>query len=300
MKLSVIIVNYNVAGDVDICLSSISRVLKGIDYEIIVIDNNSTDRDIEKVSEKHKGIRFEFLKDNIGFGAANNYGAGISRGEYILLLNPDTIVTEDFINPIIDFIEKNNEAGACGPMLKYPDGRYQYSCGPQMGLLYETAEALMFIKLFRYIFRRFYLNRYADNPVKVGWLSAACMIIKKDVFTKTGGFDKDYFLNYEDIDLCRKINEMGLENYYFPAYSCIHSDHSSQKKNYEVLVFSRYQSRRIFSRKYYGFFKRLCINMIHLSGIILRLAVTGIMYKNTERKQRMKGYIKSLKLYTGV
>lgn len=299
MRLSVIIVNYNVASELDQCINSFKKVIGGIKYELIVIDNFSTERDIKDLKEKYPDVRFEFLERNLGFGLANNYGVSIARGSYLLLLNPDTVLCEDFVTPITDFMARNQNVGACAPMLMYPKGKYQNSCGPRLGFLYETAEAFMLINFYRKLYRKFYLGKRA-NIIRVGWLSAACMLIKREVFNKVGGFDLKYFLNYEDIDLCRRLQDFGFVNYYFPHYKCIHLDHSSQKKNYELLVYSRYESRKLFASAHYSFPIRTYVRFIHLIGIIIRLLTSCIFFSGDEFKQRFNGYLKSLKLYLNI
>jgi len=153
LELTIIIINYNVCNEVDNCLESIYKLLKNIDFEVIVVDNNSPNRDILALESKYPQVNFEFLNENLGFGKANNYGINISKGKYILFLNPDTVIVQDFVSPIVDFIKNNKSAGACGPMLVYEDLNFQNSFGNRMGLLYETAEAFMFISAYRKLFR---------------------------------------------------------------------------------------------------------------------------------------------------
>ncbi|MCX7877657.1 MAG: glycosyltransferase family 2 protein [Ignavibacteria bacterium] len=296
MKLSVIIVNYNVASEVDNCISSVYKILGSYEPEIIVVDNNSTIRDIERLQGKYSFVKFEFLTENHGFGKANNQGVNIAEGDYVLFLNPDTLLIEDFITPMVEFISNNNKAGACGPQLIYPDGDYQNSTGPRTGIFYETSEALMFISVLRKLYWNFYLKNRGDI-IPVGWLSAACMLVKKEIFRATGGFDERYFLNYEDIDLCRRFENSGYKNYYFPKLRCVHTDHASLKKDYELMVYSRYESRKIFAEKHYVLPVRIYVNLIHVLGLILRLFTVYFFYSGDELKGRSRGYIKSLKLY---
>ncbi len=298
INTSIIIVNYNVSNEVDNCLNSIYLYFKKFDFEVIVIDNNSTDRDIENLRDKYRNVRFEFLSENLGFGKANNYGISISKGKYILLLNPDTLIIEDFVSPIIEFAENNSNAGACGPMLVYKDLTFQNSFGNRMGLVYEMAEALMFIELYRKLYRyRRRKNIIGGKVMRVGWLSGACILVNSELIKRVNGFDEKYFLNYEDIDLCRRIEELNCHNYYFPAYKCVHIDHSSQNKNYERLVFTRYQSRRIYAEKHYHPLKKLVIAALHIIGLVLRILTVSLFYSGSEKKLRYNGYKMSLKLY---
>ena len=302
MDLSIIIVNYNVPNEVNECLKSINKVLKGINFEVIIIDNNSTDKSIYDAVKDYYKINLIALDENVGFGRANNKGVENANGNYILFLNPDTILIQDFITPIIDFIEKNKDIGACAPMLTYPDNSYQSSTGFKMGLLYEFLEAFMLIGAVRRIMKSRFLKRRDDIiPVKVRWLSGACLIIKKSVFEKVGGFTEDYFLNYEDIDLCRKLELAGFSNYYFPYLKCIHSDHKSFGKNFSLLVYSRYKSRLVYAKHHYNYVIASLVRLIHIAGILSRLLFVNLLYSGFERKSRWYGYACSLKLYvTGI
>jgi hypothetical protein len=297
INISIIIINYNVAKEVDNCINSLINVIRD-NYEILVVDNNSSDRDIELLSEKYKNVKFFFLKENLGFARANNYAVDFCKYENILFVNPDTIIIEDFITTIINFIELNPKAGACGPMLLNKDFSYQHSTGIKLGYIYEFCEAMMFIKILRYFYKKILLKNIKNNkPVKVSWLSAACLIMSKNVFRNAGGFNPDFFLNYEDIDLCERIRKAGFTNYYFPFLKCIHLDQKSQTKNLEDYVFNRYRGRIIYGKIHYALFKRKIINSFHIVGLILRIMLGKLFYSGKVHKDRTHGYIKALKLY---
>ncbi len=301
MGVSIIIVNYNVSDEIKLCIDSIYSNLEKVDFEIIVIDNNSPDRKIHDLKDIFPKTRFKFLENNIGFARANNYGVKLAYYDNILLLNPDTILTQDFVTPILEFINSNHLAGACGPILVYENLSFQNSTGRKMGLFYETAEAFMFIGIYRKIIALGNRKKIkSGKPFKVSWLSGACIILKKKIFEQLDGFDTDFFLNYEDIDLCIRIEESGYKNFCFPSLKCIHLDQTSQKREYSKLVYNRYCSRLIYSKKHYGMFKRLLIRMIHIIGIIIRLASVSFFYKAREKTERFAGYKKSLILYLNI
>lgn len=300
MGVSVIIVNYNVTKEVDNSIASILQFSKGKDIEIIVVDNNSPDRDIKLLENKYPGVRFIFMNENLGYAKANNYGVQISKKNNILLLNPDTVMIEDFLTEMESFTAKDPNAGACGPMLLYKDHSFQFSNGYRLGIIYEAAEAFMFINLYRKLLKALNKKKYNGKaPFPVNWMSGACLFMRKEVFDTAGGFNTDYFLNYEDIDLGNKIASLGYVNYYFPYLKCIHLDQTSQKRDYEKFTLSRYTSRLIYSKNNYGFLKALIIRMLHIEGLIIRILLIGIFYKGREKEQRKKGYLKALKLYSG-
>jgi GT2 family glycosyltransferase len=270
-------------------------------YNIIIFDNDIYSN-INLIDERsYSNIKYNKLDKNLGFAKANNLGAKQSNAEYLCFLNPDTIITEDFITPIIKFISQNNNVGACAPMLVYENGEYQSSTGIKMGILYEFLEAFYLINIIRKINQNKYLKLINSNqPVQVNWVSGACFIIKKSVFDESGGFTEDYFLNYEDIDLCNKLEKAGYNNYYFPYIKCIHLDHKSFDRNFELLVYSRYQSRLVYAKLHYNYITRFLVRLIHIFGILIRITVIVFFYSGDELKSRYKGYFKSLKLYFGI
>jgi len=298
MGVSVIVVNYNVTEEVENCINSIYEKVLNTQVEIIVIDNNSADRGIEQLKNKFPEVRFEFLKENLGYAKANNYGVQLSKYENILLLNPDTILIEDFISPLDEFVNENPKAGACGPMLLYKDLTFQFSNGYRLGLIYETAEAFMIINLYRKMLKWVNKKKYlANRPFIVNWMSGACLFMRKEVFNRAEGFNTTFFLNYEDIELCKRINDFGYINYYFPYLKCIHLDQASQKKNWESFTHSRYVSRLIYAENHYNKLTRFTVKIIHILGLFLRLLIVNFVYLEDEKLQRTRGYKKSLKLY---
>ncbi len=299
MELSIIIVNYNVYDNIKKCVQSIFDNLTGIEYELLIIDNNSVERDIDNISVDYPFVKYYKQNQNRGFAAANNYGFTKATGEFILFLNPDTIYIDNFLPEMIIDCRKNTQTGACGPMLLYENKNYQASSGMKMGFLYEFLEAFNLIELIRIYLKKKYLISVKEK-YKVGWLSAACLLIKKDIFREVSLFNESYFLNYEDIDLCYKLNEYSYINYYFPYLKCIHSDHRSFGTDYELLVFTRYQSRLVFSKEHYNILLRILVRIIHIIGLLNRLIFIGFYYKGNERNSRKRGYLKSLKLYLGL
>lgn len=298
MDISIIIVNYNVYDDVKNALDSISKILKDVTFELILIDNNSADKSIHEAANEYSKVNYIQLDENLGFGRANNIGVQNAKGKFILFLNPDTLLVENFITPIIRFIDSNQDAAACAPMLVYENGKYQSSSGFSMGFLYEFLEATLLIELYRkYVKSKYEALKYTNRPVKAGWVSGACFIIKKSVFDEVGGFTEDYFLNYEDIDLCRKLEDNGYSNFYFPQYKSIHLDHKSFNKNYSLLVYCRYKSRLIYAKYHYSFVMRFLVRLFHITGIMFRLLLVNFIYSGFERKSRLNGYGASLKLY---
>lgn len=298
MQLSVIIVNYNSGQFLENCLDSIIKFTDRIEYEITVIDNNSNDSDIKKLPQKFPTVKFLFLNNNIGFGAACNYGTLKTDSVLLVFVNPDIVFTSDVLYPICKDLIQKSELGICSPALVSSDNTYQSSTGFKMGIIFEFLEAFWLIDFYRRFQKIFYRKRFnISKPFKVGWVSGAIMIMRRDVFERVNGFDEEYFLNYEDIDLCRKIENAGFENYYYPDLKCVHVGSVSQRRNFESLVLSRYKSRLTYSKKYYSPMIRIGVRLIHIVGLVLRIAVLFFRQDNIENKQRLSGYKKALIIY---
>lgn len=299
MTVSIIIVNYNVFGILKNCLNSIYRKFKEFEFEIIVVDNNSHERDIDSVNHIFPDVKYLSLKENFGFAKANNIAAKNAAGNYLLFLNPDTLIAENFIPDFIARFKKNQRTGICAPGLVYPDYSFQSSTGPKLGLLYDFLESFMLVDLYRKLTRTKYITGL-NKVYKVGWVSGACLFIEKKIFESVGGFTESYFLNYEDIDLCFKILKKDREIFYLPSLKCIHLDHKSFNKDYERLVFTRYSGRLNYIKLNYNIIQRILSRLIFISGLLLKILLVNFSFTSDERKSRRNGYIKSLKLYAGM
>lgn len=256
MKLSVIIVNYNVKYFLEQCLLSVQSACKDISAEIIVVDNNSVDGSIEMLEEKFPDIHLIANKDNTGFSKANNQALEICKGEYALLLNPDTVVQEDTFSKCIHFMDENPEAGGLG--VKMVDGKGVFLPESKRGL---PTPAVAFYKIFGLsrIFpksKRFgqyhlsFLDKEEIHEIEV--LSGAYMFMRKSVLDKIGFLDETFFMYGEDIDLSYRIILGGSKNYYFPKTSIIHYKGESTKKGSLNYVFVFYNAMIIFAKKHFS------------------------------------------------
>ena len=256
MKLSVVIVNYNVKHFLEQCLHSVRKASAGVPCEVFVVDNNSVDGSVKMVKEKFPEVKIIANQENLGFSKANNQAIKLAVGEYVLLLNPDTIVEDDTFVKILDFMDSHPEAGGLG--VKMVDGQGKFLPESKRGL---PTPAVAFYKIFGLarlfpkskIFGQYHLSYlHPDKIHAVDVLSGAFMLIRKSVLDKIGGLDESYFMYGEDIDLSYRINLEGYKNYYFPETRIIHYKGESTKKssiNY-VLVF--YQAMIIFATKHFS------------------------------------------------
>ena len=255
MKLSVVIVNYNVEHFLEQCLYSARKAMQNIEGEIFVVDNNSIDGSCRMVKKKFPEVFLIENKENTGFSKANNQAIRIAKGEYVLLLNPDTVVEDDTFSSIIGFMDKHPEAGALG--VKMVDGSGKFLPESKRGLPTPlTAFYKMFglSSLFPHSkrFSKYHMGYLDENEVhEVEILAGAFMLLRKSVLDKIGLLDETFFMYGEDIDLSYRVTQAGFKNYYFPKTRIIHYKGESTKKssvNY-VLVF--YNAMVIFAKKHF-------------------------------------------------
>ena len=256
MKLSVVIVNYNVEHFLEQCLYSVRRAMQDIEGEVFVVDNNSVDGSLKMLAAKFPEVKVIANKDNVGFAKANNQAIRISTGEYVLLLNPDTVVEDDTFSKCIAFMDSHPDAGGLG--VKMVDGKGQFLPESKRGLPTPmTAFYKIFglSKLFPHSkrFSKYHLGYLPENEVNsVDILAGAYMLMRRETLDKCGLLDETFFMYGEDIDLSYRITLAGYKNYYFPETRIIHYKGESTKKtsvNY-VLVF--YKAMEIFAKKHFG------------------------------------------------
>lgn len=269
MKLSVIIVNYNVKHFLEQCLNSVRKASQHLSSEVWVVDNNSVDQSVEMVREKFPEVRLIANKDNPGFSIANNQAIKQSNGEYVLLLNPDTIVEETTFKKVIDFMDAHPDAGGLG--VKMVDGNGKFLPESKRGL---PTPAVAFYKIFGLsalfpkskTFGRYHLGFLdKEETHSIDVLSGAFMLMRKKVLDEVGLLDETFFMYGEDIDLSYRIIKGGYKNYYFPETRIIHYKGESTKKTSVNYVFVFYQAMIIFAKKHfslrYARFFSLLINL---------------------------------------
>jgi N-acetylglucosaminyl-diphospho-decaprenol L-rhamnosyltransferase len=222
ISISIILVNYNGAEFLAECLDSIYRVINS-DCEVIIIDNSSTDNSVEIVRDRFPSVRLICSEVNLGFGKASNLGVDRSQGTYLLFLNTDTILTENTPQILADYLDRHLDVGAIGARMTFRDGSYQLSSGMLPNL------AIEFIDKIRYGLDRKWHDLWANIYHKqsatvreVGWVTGACLMIRREIFQSLGGFDEAFFMYFEDKDLCKRVRALGCKVIYDPDTSVIH------------------------------------------------------------------------------
>ena len=233
IKLSIIIVSWNVCDQVKDCLHSIKSNPPGSGYEVIVVDNASTDNTVEIIKELFPDITVITNTSNRGFAAANNMGIKNSSGEYVLLLNPDTIVHKKAFDTLIEFMDKNQDAGACGPQLLNSDGTIQ----PSVRRFPTFRSTFYFYTVFRFlgVFRRHYKDwRMKDFDHKsrqdVDQVMGAALMLRKSTMDQVGIMDEAFFMYYEEVDLCYRLRLAGWRIVFIPSAVITHLGGQSIKQ----------------------------------------------------------------------
>jgi GT2 family glycosyltransferase len=264
------------------CLKAVQKAMQGIDGEVWVVDNNSVDGSVEMVSQKFPDIHLIANSKNTGFSVANNQAIKLAKGEYVLLLNPDTVVEEDSFSKCISFMDAHPEAGALG--VRMVDGSGNFLPESKRGL--PTPEVALYKmfglnKLFPKSrkFGRYHLGFLPENEVnEVEVLAGAYMFMRRTALEKVGLLDEAFFMYGEDIDLSYRIIKGGYKNYYFPQTSIIHYKGESTKKGSANYVRIFYQAMVIFARKHYSGSKSGLLIFLINTFIYLR-AFAALIYR---------------------
>lgn len=279
MQLSVIIVNYNVKYFLEQCLLSVIKALKNIEGEIIVVDNHSTDDSASFFKDRFQEVQFIWNTDNTGFAKANNQALELASGKYILFLNPDTIVPEDCFEKCISFIQSQKNECASGIRMIDGAGNFLKESkrafpSPSTSLYKLSGLAKMFKhskKFTRYHLG--YLNEHENHEVDV--LAGAFMLIPRKILQKVGGFDEDFFMYGEDIDLSYRIKKAGFSNWYFSQSSIVHFKGESTKKGSLNYVKMFYKAMGIFVKKHYAGKQARFYRFLIFVGIFLRAGLSA-------------------------
>jgi len=246
MKLSIIIVSYNVRSYLEQCLQSVRKALEGIEGEVWVVDNNSQDDSVDVLRSNYPWVRLIANTENMGFARANNLAIRQSQSDYVLLLNPDTIVEEPTLRGVLDFMDAHPEAGGAGVMMHNADG----TLAPESrrGLPTPWVAGL---KMLGFTSRYYMSHLPWDEPGRIDVISGAFCMLRRKALDQIGLLDEDFFMYGEDIDLSYRLLKGGWQNWYLPCEITHFKGKSTQKTDYRyVHIF--YQAMLIFFRKHYS------------------------------------------------
>lgn len=280
MDLSIIIVNYNTKELTKQTLNSIFKYKHNLEYEVIVVDNNSSDDSVNMITNELPQVILIQNKKNLGFSRANNIGINRSKGRYILLLNSDTIIQEDTLETMVSFMESNYNVGAAGCKVILPDGSLDKACKrsfptPQNALY----NALKLDKLFPHNkkFGEYNLTYLDEDEIhEVDSLVGAFMMVRREAIEEVGLLDENFFMYGEDIDWCYRIKKAGWKIVYYPKTKIIHYKGGSSKKKNPKLIYEFYRAMYLFFEKHYKDKYSLLTKYIVYLGIWTKMVLSLI------------------------
>jgi GT2 family glycosyltransferase len=255
IDLSIIIVSWNACELLRQALTCVYQTVQRSSYEVIVVDNNSAEPNVAMVRAEFPQATLIANGENIGFGRANNQAAALARGRYLLLLNPDAFVHDGTIDRLVAFMDQHPDAGSAGPRLRYPDGRLQRSTTAFPTVLTELWMATGLDRAFPRspVFGRFQMTYWElDDLRSVDALMGACLIICRGLVERIGLFDEQFFMYAEEVDLCYRIRQAGLKNYFLPDVEATHVWGGSSRLVPSATFMRHFRSRVQFFRKHYG------------------------------------------------
>ncbi|MGN7381561.1 dTDP-Rha:alpha-D-GlcNAc-pyrophosphate polyprenol, alpha-3-L-rhamnosyltransferase [Chlamydia abortus] len=277
MDLSIIILNYNTRELTLKALRSVYASRTGYQFEVILIDNASSDSSVEKIREEFPQVRLIENQENVGFAKANNQGMRIATGRYILLLNSDTIVQADTLEIMIRFMDEHPDVGASGCKVILPDGSLDKACRrgfptPSASFYYAFGISKLFPHVPRFNqYQLGYLNPDEEYPVDC--LVGAFMLVRRKVIDEVGLLDEQFFMYGEDVDWCYRIKQAGWTNYYYPKTHIIHYKGASSRKRPLKIVYEFHRAMYLFHRKHFRSRYSLPTNLLVYGGIGLKLAL---------------------------
>lgn len=291
IDISIIIVNYNLAKEIEDCINSILKIkCEDINIEIIVVDNNSPDRAILETENKFKSenINFYYLKDNLGFGKACNYGYTMSSGSYICFLNPDTLVNENIFAPIMNYFNKNESVGIIGPSQQVRSSIFDFSAGFYPNLVFEAFHLFGIGVFLEGLIMKIYSKILPNRPLKVDWILGACIFIRASLFEAVNGFDPDFFMFFEEVDLCKRVSDSKKKIIYYPELKINHIGSVSGKKNYFLYTVRTYSSKYLYISKHYNFIYKFLMKIFLYTELVSQSFIWGLLYFHNSKKSTEK------------
>ncbi|MCD1259511.1 glycosyltransferase family 2 protein [Paenibacillus athensensis] len=288
MDISILIVSFNTRKLTLECLQSVYASQTEYEFEVTVIDNDSSDDSVSQIRKHFPQVRVIANRQNVGFAKANNQGIALANGRYVLLLNSDTTVEADTLQKMTDFMEEHPHAGAGGCRVDLPDGSLDKACKrgfptPSASFYYAFGIARLFPRVPR--FNQYQLG-YLDpqQTHKIDCLVGAFMLVRKAVIDQIGPLDEQFFMYGEDIDWCYRIKQAGWDVYYYPGTRIIHHKGASSRRKPLKIVYEFHRAMAIFHNKHYSSRYPFWINGLVYTGVAVKL--TAAVIKNVIIKRQ--------------
>ena len=301
ISISIIIVNYNLSREVELCIDSILNVGLNSIREIIVIDNNSTEDDrgilFSKYSSLKEKIFLHYLKENNGFGFGNNYGSLYASGDIIFFLNPDALINNNIFPYIENIFQINPSISVLGPKIINENHSREKSAGKFPNLLLEFFNIFSLSIWIEKRYFNFKSKNIGEGFIDVDWITGAAMFVRKSEFEKVGGFDTNFFMYSEEVDLCKRVKNNGGRVVYCPKVEIVHKGSVGSKKNYYFFTKTSYESKLYFIKKHFRGFRLVVFLLLFFLQIFTQLIFWIIILPFSKSKAigKVKGFWDVLK-----
>lgn len=284
MDVSIIIVSYNTSALTRGALRSVFENTSGIDFEVIVVDNKSQDGSVVDIRSEFPQVRLLALTENLGFGRANNHGMEVARGRNLFLLNPDIVLHDNSVKTLSDWLDANPECGVCGGNLIDVCGRPEHSFRRVLPGMASQWNSLLggLPFLVRYGRNREY--NYTRQPLDVGYITGADMMVRASVIAEVGGFDPDFFLYYEETELTFRIRRAGYRVVSIPTVKITHLSGKSPMEN-EARSRQILRGRALYMQKVYGSEKARRIDRLAIATALLKAIV---IFWNPKMRRKLR------------
>ncbi|OGW45466.1 MAG: hypothetical protein A2Y66_08820 [Nitrospirae bacterium RBG_13_41_22] len=269
--ISFIIVNRNTKQILLNCLRSIEDTIEGLSFEIWAVDNGSSDTSVEAVNKFFPHVKIIRREINLGYAKATNVALSRMNGRYAVLLNTDTVLKEDAIKTIVEFMDKKPEIGICGGQLLNADGSKQNSIANIPSLATELTNKSLLRRLFPARFPG--KESHFLEPIEVESIIGACMVVRKEAIDDVGILDEEYFFFFEETDWCFRFTKHGWKVFHHPKAKILHLQGQSAKKEYIGSRIEYWKSRYIFFRKHKGLVTRIILR----AGLLIRLLIEFLL-----------------------
>jgi len=296
MKLSIVIVCWNDLNVIRNCLESIFATVRKTDFEVIVSDNGSSDGSVDFVRQSYPQARIVENGENLGFSKGNNAGIRVTKGEYVLILNPDTIIHKGALDKWVELANKHPEAGAFGCRVLNPDGSWQLSARP-FATVWRYWLAALYLGPLAYLSGIFISNVYpgwkGDTKREVDWVSGCCALFRGRLLKDLGGFDEQFFYHFEEADLCRRVWDAGFKIIFIPEVSITHLGGQSVKRAPLRFELETYRSRYRYFYKYFGEHGARQCRSVSIAALRIRQAGYGmlrLLRPSTDLEERLGMY----------
>jgi GT2 family glycosyltransferase len=305
--LSIIIVTYNAGAFVSDCLASIARRSPPFGIEVVLVDNASTDGTIDAIRTGAPGAIVIAQSRNTGFAAATNAGFAASSGEFVLLLNPDTVLHDGSLERLAGFLREHPAAGAVGPRILNPDGTLQRTGMSAPSLWNLVADTLFLDRAFprsRIFGRHRRLYEDPDASAEVEYLQGSCLLLRRSAIGERV-FDESYFLYFEETDLCTRLRETGWKIFYFPGASIVHAVGSGAQHYDRERIVRYHESFVVYLKKHTGAPRRFLFRVVLIARALLRWAILSLgaavnAARRAELLDRARGYFRAASTLAGV